>query len=99
VIIDESVRRRLGKLHMHELMKKLQDEEMNWYIDIVPTGSSDNDIIRSVDSYVDIPVLLLTSDKELYEGLPGRAVFIKSKGDSNRVRIIYNTLRRRMSRL
>ena len=60
-IIDESVRRRLGKLHMHELVKKFQDE-VNWYIDIVPTASSDNEIIRIVDSYVDIPVLLLTSD-------------------------------------
>ena len=37
-IIDESVRRRLGKLHMHELVKKFQDE-VNWYIDIVPTAS------------------------------------------------------------
>jgi hypothetical protein len=37
-IIDESVRRRLGKLHMHELAKKFQDE-VNWYIDIVPTAS------------------------------------------------------------
>jgi hypothetical protein len=99
VIIDESVRRRLGKLHMRELVKKLQDEEMDWYIDIVPTACSDDDIIRSVDSYVDIPVLLLTSDKELYETLPGRAVFIKSKGDRNGVRIIFNTLKRRISRL
>jgi hypothetical protein len=98
-IIDESVRRRLGKLHMHELVRKLQDDEMNWYIDIIPTASSDDDIIRIVDSYVDIPVLLLTSDKELYERLPGKAVFIKSKGDSNGVRIIYNTVKRRVTRL
>jgi hypothetical protein len=99
VIIDESTRRRLGKLHMHELVRKLQDDEMNWYIDIIPTASSDDDIIRIVDSYVDIPVLLLTSDKELYERLPGKAVFIKSKGDSNGVRIIYNTVKRRVTRL
>jgi hypothetical protein len=97
-IIDESVRRRLGKLYMHELVKKFQDE-VNWYIDIVPTASSDNEIIRIVDSYVDIPVLLLTSDKELYERLPGKAVFIKSKGNSNGVRIIYNTVKRRFTRL
>ena len=97
-IIDESVRRRLGKLHMHELAKKFQDE-VNWYIDIVPTASSDNEIIRIVDSYVDIPVLLLTSDKELYERLHGKAVFIKSKGNSNGVRIIYNTIKRRFTRL
>jgi len=97
-IIDESVRRRLGKLHMHELVKKFQDE-VNWYIDIVPTSSSDNEIIRIVDSYVDIPVLLLTSDKELYERLHGKAVFIKSKGNSNGVRIIYNTVKRRFTRL
>ena len=97
-IIDESVRRRLGKLHMHELVKKFQDE-VNWYIDIVPTASSDNEIIRIVDSYVDIPVLLLTSDKELYERLHGKAVFIKSKGNSNGVRIIYNTIKRRFTRL
>jgi hypothetical protein len=99
VIIDESIRRRLGKLHMHELVKKLQDEEMNWYLDIIPTATSDDDIIRIVDSYLDIPVLLLTSDKELYERLPGKAVFIKSKGDSNGVRIIYNTVKRRVTRL
>ena len=97
-IIDESVRRRLGKLHMHELVKKFQDE-VNWYIDIVPTASSDNEIIRIVDFYVDIPVLLLTSDKELYERLHGKAVFIKSKGNSNGVRIIYNTVKRRFTRL
>lgn len=84
---------------MHELVRKLQDDEMNWYIDIIPTASSDDDIIRIVDSYVDIPVLLLTSDKELYERLPGKAVFIKSKGDSNGVRIIYNTVKRRVTRL
>jgi len=98
VIIDESIRRRLGKLHMHELVKKLQDEEMNWYLDIIPTATSDDDIIRIVDSYLDTPVLLLTSDKELYERLPGKAVFIKSKGNSNGVRIIYNTVKRRITR-
>jgi len=98
VIIDESVRRRLGKLHMHELVNKLQDEEMNWYLDIIPTATSDDDIIRIVDSYLDTPVLLLTSDKELYERLPGKAVFIKSKGNSNGVRIIYNTVKRRITR-
>jgi hypothetical protein len=99
VIIDESVRRRLGKLHMHELVNKLQDEEMNWYLDIIPTATSDDDIIRIVDSYLDTPVLLLTSDKELYERLPGKAVFIKSKGNSNGVRIICNIVKRRITRL
>ncbi len=98
-IIDESVRRRLGKLHMHELVRKLQADKMNWYLDIIPSATSDDDIIRIVDSYLDIPVLLLTSDKELYERLPGKAVFIKSKGDSNGVRIIYNTVKRRFTRL
>ena len=99
VIIDESVRRRLGKLHMHELVNKLQDEEMNWYLGIIPTATSDDDIIRIVDSYLDTPVLLLTSDKELYERLPGKAVFIKSKGNSNGVRIICNIVKRRITRL
>jgi predicted RNA-binding protein associated with RNAse of E/G family len=99
LIIDESVRRRLGKLHMHELVNKLQDEEMNWYLDIIPTATSDDDIIRIVDSYLDTPVLLLTSDKELYERLPGKAVFIKSKGNSNGVRIICNIVKRRITRL
>jgi len=98
VIIDESVRRRLGKLHMHELVNKLQDEEMNWYLGIIPTATSDDDIIRIVDSYLDTRVLLLTSHKELYERLPGKAVFIKSKGNSNGVRIIYNTVKRRITR-
>jgi hypothetical protein len=99
VIIDESVRRRLGKLHMHELVNKLQDEEMNWYLGIIPTATSDDDIIRIIDSYLDTPVLLLTSDKELYERLPGKAVFIKSKGNSNGVRIICNIVKRRITRL
>jgi hypothetical protein len=99
VIIDESVRRRLGKLHMHELVNKLQDEEMNWYLGIIPTATSDDDIIRIVDSYLDTRVLLLTSDKELYERLPGKAVFIKSKGNSNGVRIICNIVKRRITRL
>jgi rRNA-processing protein FCF1 len=99
VIIDESVRRRLGKLHMNELVNKLQDEEMNWYLGIIPTATSDDDIIRIVDSYLDTRVLLLTSDKELYERLPGKAVFIKSKGNSNGVRIICNIVKRRITRL
>jgi rRNA-processing protein FCF1 len=99
VIIDESVRRRLGKLHMHELVNKLQDEEMNWYLGIIPTATLDDDIIRIVDSYLDTRVLLLTSDKELYERLPGKAVFIKSKGNSNGVRIICNIVKRRITRL
>ena len=101
IIIDESTRRGLGKSNMIMLLHKLQmmQQPLNCYIDILPTGSSDNDIIRIVNSYKAIPVFLLTSDKELSKQLPNEAILVKSKGTSNAVRIIYNTIRYRIKRL
>jgi hypothetical protein len=54
LVIDESVRRKLGKLHILELIKKLTNPEMNCYVDIIPTGTSDDGIIKVFNSYVDI---------------------------------------------
>jgi hypothetical protein len=78
---------------------QMMQQPLNCYIDILPTGSSDNDIIRIVNSYKAIPVFLLTSDKELSKQLPNEAILVKSKGTSNAVRIIYNTIRYRIKRL
>ena len=100
LVIDESTRRGLGKSNMLMLLRKLQAMQypLNCYIDIVPTGSSDIEIIRIVGSYKAIPVFLLTSDKELYDKLLPKAILVKSKGTGNAVRIIYNTIRYRIKR-
>ncbi len=101
LVIDESTRRGLGKSNMLVLLRKLQAMQypLSCYIDIVPTGSSDIEIIRIVGSYKAIPVFLLTSDKELYNKLLPKAILVKSKGTSNAVRIIFNTIRNRVKRL
>jgi hypothetical protein len=101
LVIDESTRRGLGKSIMLVLLRKLQAMQypLNCYIDIVPTGSSDIDIIRIVGSYKAIPVFLLTSDKELYDKLSPKTILVKSKGTNNAVRIIYNAIRYRIKRL
>lgn len=101
LVIDESTRRGLGKSSMSVLLRKLRAMQypLNCYIDIVPTGSSDIEIIRIVGSYKAIPVFLLTSDKELYNKLLPKAILVKSKGTSNAVRIILNTIRYRIKRL
>jgi hypothetical protein len=101
LVIDESTRRGLGKSNMLVLLSKLQAMQypQNCYIEIVPTGSSDIDIIRIVDSYKAIPVFLLTSDKELYNRVLPKAILVKSKGTSNAVRIIFNAIRYRIKRL
>jgi hypothetical protein len=88
IVIDESLRRKLGKFHILELIQRLTSPEMNCYVDIIPTGSSDNDVIKVFNSYVDIPALILTSDKGLYERLPAHSLFVKSKKGSNAVSII-----------
>jgi hypothetical protein len=72
---------------------------MNCYVDIIPTGSSDNDVIKVFNSYVDIPALILTSDKGLYERLPAHSLFVKSKKGSNAVRVIIGEVKHRISRL
>jgi hypothetical protein len=101
LIIDESTRRGLGKSNMLILLRRLQAMQppQNCYIDIVPTGSSDIEIMRIVSSYKSIPVFLLTSDKGLYAELLPWAILVKSKGTSNAVRIIFNAIRYRIKRL
>jgi hypothetical protein len=101
LIIDESIRRGLGKSNMLVLLRKLQAMQypLNCYIDIVPSGISDIEIIRIVGSYKAVPVFLLTSDKELYDKIFPKAILAKSKGSSNAVRIIFNTIRYRIKRL
>ena len=101
LVIDESTRRGLGKSNMLTLLRKLQSMRypLNCYIDIVPTGSSDIEIIRIVDSYKSIPVYLVTSDKALNDKLKSKAILVKSKGTNEAVRIVFNTIKRRISRL
>jgi len=98
-VIDESVRRKLGKFHISELIKKLTRPEMNCFVDIIPTGTSDNDVIKVFNSYIDIPALILTSDKGLYEKLPAHSLFVKAKKGSNAIRIITEEVKHRISRL
>ena len=99
IVIDESVRRKLGKSHVLELIKDITSPEMNCYVDIIPTGTSDIDVIKVFNSYVDIPTLILTSDKDLYMKLLGRSLFVKAKKGSNAVRIITKAIKHRISRL
>jgi hypothetical protein len=99
IVIDESLRRKLGKFHILELIQKLTSPQMNCYVDIIPTGTSDNDVIKVFNSYVDIPALVLTSDKGLYERLPAHSLFVKSKKGSNALRIIIGEVKYRISRL
>ena len=83
IVIDESVRRKLGKLYISELIKKLTSPEMNCFVDIIPTGTSDNDVIKVFNSYIDIPAIILTSDKGLYGKLPAHSLFVRAKKGSN----------------
>jgi len=99
IVIDESVRRKLGKLYISELIKKLTSLEMNCYVDIIPTGTSDNDVIKVFNSYENVPALILTSDKGLYEKLPAHSLFVKAKKGRNAVRIITEEVKHRISRL
>jgi hypothetical protein len=99
IVIDESVRRKLGKLDILELIKKLTSPELNCYVDIIPTGTSDNDVIKVFNSYVDIPAIILTSDKGLYGKLPAHSLFVKAKKGSNAVRIITEEIKYKISRL
>ena len=72
---------------------------MNCYVDIIPTGTSDNDVIKVFNSYLDIPAIILTSDKGLYERLLAHSLFVKAKKGSNAVRLITEGIRHRISRL
>ena len=99
IVIDESLRRKLGKLNILELVQKLTSPEMNCYVDIIPTGTSDNEVIKVFNSYVNIPAIIVTSDKGLCERLPANSLFIKTKKGSNAVRVITQAIRYRISRL
>jgi hypothetical protein len=96
-VIDESVRRKLGKLHILELIQNLTSPEMNCYIDIIPTGTSDNDVIKVFKSYVNIPAFILTSDKDLHMKLLGHSLFVKANG-AIAIRIITKAIKHRISR-
>ena len=98
IVIDESVRRKLGRFHIFELIKKITSPEMNCYVDIIPTGSSDNDVVKVFNSYVNIDALILTSDKVLYRRLLGRSLFVKVKG-GNAIRLIIKEIKHRISRV
>jgi hypothetical protein len=97
IVIDESVRRKLGKLHILDLVQILTSPEMNCYVDIIPTGTSDNDVIKVFKSYVNIPAFILTSDKDLYMKLLGRSVFVKANR-GNALRIVTEAIKHRISR-
>lgn len=99
IVIDESLRRKLGKFHILELIQKLTSPQMNCFVDIIPTGTSDNDVIKVFNSYTDIPALVLTSDKRLSERLPSHSLFVKSKKGSNAIRVIIQAVKYRISRL
>jgi hypothetical protein len=66
-------------------------------VDIIPTGTSDNDVIKVFKSYVNILALILTSDKDLYMKLLGRSVFVKANR-SNAIRIVTEAIKHRISR-
>ncbi|HET7344503.1 MAG TPA: hypothetical protein VFJ05_01360 [Nitrososphaeraceae archaeon] len=72
---------------------------MNCFVDIIPTGTSDNDVIKVFNSYTDNPTLILTSDKGLSERLPSHSLFVKSKKGSNAIRLIIQAVKYRISRL
>lgn len=97
IVIDESVRRKLGKLHILDLIQNLTSPEVNCYVDIIPTGSSDNDVIQVFKSYVNIPAFILTSDKGLYMKLLGRSLFVRSNR-GNAIRLVTEAIKHRISR-
>ena len=72
---------------------------MNCYVDIIPTGTPDNEVIKVLNSYVDVPALILTSDKCLYGKLPAHSLFVRAKKGSNAIRIITEEVKHRISRL
>jgi hypothetical protein len=71
-----------------DLIQSITLLEIIYYADIIPTGTSDKDVIKVFNSYVDIPALILTSDKDLYRKLFGRSLFAKAKKGSDPVRIV-----------
>jgi hypothetical protein len=43
-----------------EEIQNLTGPEMNCYIDMIPTGTSDHDVIKFFKTYVNIPAIILT---------------------------------------
>ena len=72
---------------------------MNCYVDIIPTGTSDNEVIKVFNSYINIPAIIVTSDKGLCGRLPANSLFVKTNKGSNAVRLITHAIRHRISRL
>jgi hypothetical protein len=99
IVIDESVRRKLGKSYTLELIQKITSPEINCYVDIIPTGTPDNDVIKVFNSYAGIPALILTSDKNLHRELLGHSLFVKAKKGNDAVRIITKAIKHRILRL
>jgi hypothetical protein len=99
IVIDESLSRKIGKFHILELIQKLTSPQMNCFVDIIPTGTSDNYVIKVFNSYTDIPALILTSDKGLSGRLRSHSLFVKSKKGSNAIRVIIQAVKYRISRL
>ena len=46
---NESVRRKLGKSHILDLIQNITSPEMDCYVDIIPTGTADIDVIKVLD--------------------------------------------------
>ena len=68
-------------------------------MDIIPTGTSDNEVIKVFNSYINIPAIIVTSDKGLCGRLPANSLFVKTNKGSNAVRLITHAIRHRISRL
>ena len=71
-----------------ELIQNITILEMICYAGTIHTEASDKDVITVFNSSVDITVLILTSDKDLYRKLFGRSLFVKAKKGSDPVRTI-----------
>ena len=58
ILIDESLRDKLGKLHTLKLIQQITSQSMNCYIDGITKGTPDNDVNNIFYSYVNIPDLI-----------------------------------------
>jgi hypothetical protein len=79
VLIDESLRRKLGKWHTLKLIQQITSPSMNCYVDGITKGTPDNDVNNIFYSYVNIPDLILTSDKDLHEELARYSLYAKKE--------------------
>jgi hypothetical protein len=97
IVIDESLRRRLGKSKISSLVEKLVTCA-HCYVEIIPTGTADQDVIKITNHYADFPTLLLTSDKELYSKLPDKALYVYHKRHDE-VKQVYSQIIRRLLKM